>query len=102
MKYESTKAKVNKLIEDFILPEIRTKELDYYKVISFIKLKTGASDVLIKETIEAFISQGKIMEYRALMLPNDKFINELEEHYKQLESDIKEAGLNGSNDSIAE
>jgi hypothetical protein len=96
MKYITKDEKLKEFIENKIIPVIKTKDLDYYKLLSYIEEHTGYSKSRIDEALLVYIRSKRIKEIRLLTVPDEKIEDWLElqkEHEKikeETEQDIKE------------
>ena len=88
MGYITNKEKVKDYIEKNILEFIKKKEINYYKTIDLIKLRTNASQNMVEEILKSFINSGSIREIRYLTIPEDQIVPWLKE-LKEMEEETR-------------
>ena len=86
-KYKSQNEKVKEIIEKYILPAIKNKDLDYEKTLSFIASESGVSRSTAQDVLLSYIQSGRIAELHLLALPDSK----LDEWIKDIKKIEKEA-----------
>ena len=84
-KYLPQRAKVLMFIEQYIIPTIKKRDLDYYEVVKGLSQELHASEKNIKECLQQQIDAGKIKEDRILTIPDNEISSFLEKLRKDNE-----------------
>lgn len=91
MAYKSKNDVVREYIENEIVPILKFKDLDFKKVISLVKLKTGAREDIIMFTINNLIENSIIKEEHILTIPDNQVSDWLKELKEDEDKSKKEA-----------
>lgn len=86
--YESKRDKVIRYVNDFVIPSIQKKDLDYNLLVSDLCGQFGVSKEVVNEIFQMFMRSGKIKEVRVLTLPDNLVIDWLKKD-RELKQDIK-------------
>jgi len=84
-KYLPQRAKVLMFIEQYIIPTIKKRDLDYYEVVKGLSQELQTSEKIIKECLQQQIESGKIKEHRVLTISDNEISSFLEKLRKDNE-----------------
>lgn len=77
MKQLSRSDKAKKWVENYILPSLMLRDLDYDKVIDGLTLETGISKKNATDILESFINLGEMKLLKVLSVSDKNIINSL-------------------------
>jgi hypothetical protein len=93
--YKSVKEKVKEDLEKIIIPAIKKKDLDYYRVVGAIASRESCSKIIVEDLLKTFIDSGYIKEIRILTITDDKIQDFLDE-LKLIEKEVQEELINAT------
>jgi len=83
MKYLSKREQLKDIIEKIVIPAIKKKDVDYYKLLIELIDRIGVSKEIVEDVLKSFIISGKVKEIRVLTIPDEKINNWLDDLIKE-------------------
>ena len=80
-----------------VIANIGERELDYDKIIASMMVDEAVSSMLARETLDAFIAAGKLIQTGdKITLPPEEIIKLKAKILEEAKKDFKEVGLDGN------
>ena len=91
--YQTIREKIKLFIDKHIIPAVKKKDLDYYKVVNGVSSELGVTQNMVLDVLKDFTNSRKLAEVRVLTIPSGQvqgFLQELHNEEKQTKKDLEE------------